>query len=322
MTNDISVYAANEPQIQHAGAGQNAALVYLAGLQSDASRRAMRHQLTRIAEIIGSEKIESAPWGSLRFAHVRVIASALSALPIGPASVNQSLAALRQVIKTARKLHQIDADAAADACDIRDIRDERPEAAETGHALTMGEMMALVGATQDGTAAGARDAAMLAVAYSCGLRRGEIVNLDLEDYHDGELLIRKGKGNRTRMVPIANGAKNAVDDWLQLRGNAPGPLFWGVRKNGVMVPRRLTTQAVYHVFAKLAEAAGVAEFSPHDLRRTFAGDMLDNGADIVTVQKLMGHASSTTTAGYDRRGKRAKIAAAKLLHFPYQRARR
>mgnify|MGYP002351421843 FL=1 len=81
----------------------------------------------------------------------------------------------------------------------------------------------------------------------------------------------------------------------------------------------MTHQAIYNMLNKRIEQAGIKDFSPHDLRRTFISDMLDAGADIATVAKMVGHASVTTTARYDRRPEKAKQQAAELLSFPYTR---
>ncbi|HMN12399.1 MAG TPA: tyrosine-type recombinase/integrase, partial [Bellilinea sp.] len=128
------------------------------------------------------------------------------------------------------------------------------------------------------------------------------------------------KRNKTRIVPVEDsGARDALSDWLYLRGDQPGSLFVRILKGGRMTQEGLTDQGIYTVLNKRGAQAGTARFTPHDLRRTFAGDLLDAGADIATVQKLMGHSSANTTAGYDRRGEQAKRSAVKKLHVPYQR---
>jgi integrase len=81
----------------------------------------------------------------------------------------------------------------------------------------------------------------------------------------------------------------------------------------------MSSQAIYNLLGKRAAEAGVKEFSPHDLRRSFVSDLLEAGADIPTVAKMAGHANVQTTARYDRRPEEAKRKAARLLHVPYSR---
>jgi len=114
-----------------------------------------------------------------------------------------------------------------------------------------------------------------------------------------------------------NGAREAIAAWLTVRGPEPGPLFVPVDKAGRIVLRRLTAESVFDRLAYLAKRAGVQRFSPHDMRRWFISDLLDNGADLALVQAMAGHANLATTARYDRRGERAKQRAAGLLIVPY-----
>lgn len=304
----------------HSGkpSSQNPARVYIASLQSAESRRTMLHALNAIAEIAApGTDIDSFPWAALRYEHTNAIAARL-AESYDYRTANKMLSALRQTVKRAWRLGQMTSDEYMKAVDIASIKGDKPDQA-AGRALTLGELMALVASCNDGTPIGARDAAILGIAYSGGLRRAEIAALRIEDIDlvTGTLTVH-GKRNKRRTVPIRNGAMSALRDWLKIRGDEPGALFCAIRKGGALIPGHMTTQAVYHVMRHRAQRANVAAFSPHDMRRTFAGDLLDAGADISTVQRLMGHSNVSTTAGYDRRGERAKQEAAGKLHFPYQ----
>lgn len=313
----------------------NPALVYLAGLGAG-SRRTMAQALDRIAEIAtgGTVDAQGLPWHALRFQHTGAIRAALLE-EYSPATTNKMLSALRGALKAAWRLGLMTAEEYTRAVDLDPVGVARPDQA-AGRALTPGELMGLLGVCQsDTTAAGARDAAILGLLYACGLRRSEVVKLDVSDYDPATcvLTVRASKRGKTRVVPIENGAKAALLDWLHIRGDATGfleyphskgrdatPLFVRILKSGEPRPgHRLTAQGVYDILNRRAEEAGVDSFTPHDLRRTFAGDLLDAGVDLATVQKMMGHSNPATTASYDRRGERAKRAAASKLHIPYKR---
>ena len=107
---------------------------------------------------------------------------------------------------------------------------------------------------------------------------------------------------------------------LIINAGVGGPLFYPIRKGGAIQQRQITNQAIYNMLQDRAKQAGIPHCSPHDLRHSFISDLLDRGADIVTVQGLAGHSSVETTASYDRRGERAKKKAIGLLHVPYKRA--
>lgn len=160
---------------------------------------------------------------------------------------------------------------------------------------------------------------MLALLYGAGMRRQEVVRLEVTDFDSetGAVTIRAGKGRKDRIAYASNGSLAALQAWVQVRRDEPGPLFLPVMKGGRLVLRRLVAHAIYKMVLKRAEQAGVRAFSPHDLRRSFVSDLLDAEADIATVQHLAGHAGIATTARYDRRGEQAKRRAVELLHVPF-----
>jgi integrase/recombinase XerD len=289
---------------------RNPELVYLSSL-ARGSRPTTASALRTIKAFCGIPG--ALAWHELRYQHTQALRTWLSER-YAPGTANRHLAALRGVLREALRLELIaDADHRR-ACDLQRVRGSRML---RGRALTAGEMKALFGVCDAATPFGARNVALLAVLYGAGLRRAEISALDLQDVDGAHVRVRLGKGNKERKVPLPAGSVRALDAWLRQRGNAAGPLFYRFAKGGRLTEHRLSDDGIATAVEALAELAGVKRCSPHDFRRTFVGDLLDNGADLPTVQRMAGHAAPTTTARYDRRGERAMSRAADLLSVPF-----
>ena len=145
-----------------------------------------------------------------------------------------------------------------------------------------------------------------------------MVALDVADYQPKRraLVIRQGKGNKTRTVCLSATEARRLDGWLAARGSWPGPLWCAISKAKCVLTRRLSDQAVLYLLQKRAEEGSVERLSPHDIHRTLIGDLLDRGVDLSTAQRMAGHADVKTTARYDRRGERAQQQTAEQLQLP------
>jgi integrase len=285
--------------------------MYLAEL-SPGSRRTMRVSLGVACRFFGGREPGTFLWHRVRADQVSALRSDLGAR-LAPNTANKIMAAVKGVLRASWRLGLMSAE---DMWRCTDVKPVKGGARERGRALPRTELAALFRACGCDDR-GRRDAAILALVYGC--RRSEAVGLDLADYEptSGRLRVRHAKGNKTRHVFLANGSKKAVDAWLRIRGDEAGPLLTRFDSTGRVVLKPITDQTLYQRCRCLADAAGIEAFSPHDLRRTFAGDMLDAGADVALVQQLMGHSSVSTTVGYDRRPEAARRAAAGLVGVPF-----
>jgi integrase/recombinase XerC len=171
-------------------------------------------------------------------------------------------------------------------------------------ALRVDEARALLEAAaekaDDGSPVGARDVAILELLYATGIRVGELCGLDIDDVDAERRVVRVlGKGRKERTVPYGLPAQRALETWLRsgrttlAAAGAGAALFLGTRG------RRIDQRAVRTlVHARLADVPGAPDLGPHGLRHTAATHLLEGGADLRSVQELLGHASLATTQIY------------------------
>ena len=261
------------------------------------------------------------PWPQVRYQHVqRVRAWLADEAGLSPATGNAYMAAVRGVLTECWRLGYLSAEDRARALDVKRISGSQ---LSSGRSLAHEELQRIMDAlsTED-TVIARRDAACLAVMYaSAGVRRTELTALDLDDcdLDAGELLVHRGKGRKDRRIHLSAEGSAAVGDWLAVRGMRPGPLFLPIGKDRCSLQhgRRLDPTTIRLLCQRRAARAGVAPFSPHDLRRTSISDLLDLSGDLALVSRLAGHSNPTVTARYDRRPTDAERRAARSLLFPY-----
>ena len=149
------------------------------------------------------------------------------------------------------------------------------------------------------TPLGLRDRAILELFYGCGLRRQELLdlNLDAPDFSNNQIRVR-GKRQRERVVPLGRTADDAITNWLAVRS----ALIRSSEETALFVSakgQRLTPSQVYKIVKNyLASVAGAEKSHPHVLRHSFATHLLENGADLMAVKEMLGHASLNTTQIY------------------------
>lgn len=285
---------------------------------SPTAQSTMRFALLAVLKIIMQTKdvrlaeIYSFPWHMLKLPVILKIRSVLMQ-DYAHSTANLYLAGLRGVIKACWRLELISVEEMNRRLDFEWVVGVT---LPKGRSLEAAELTKLLDACEAaGGAGGVRDKALISFMVATGARREETVSVFLEDlvpHNDGyELILAKGKGNKDRWLFINSRAREIVDQWIAVRGVAPGPLF--VRVDWLPQLEPISGQTIMDVLKRRCLAAGIHYVKPHDLRKTFITSLLLNGVDIFLVQQLAGHALSETTRRYDLRGKEELEKAAHTL---------
>jgi site-specific recombinase XerD len=233
--------------------------------------------------------------GDVRHRDVRRYGAGLAAAGAAPATVARKLAAIRGLYGFLVRIEKVGANPA-------ELVSSPKRSEKLPHVLTAEQMRSLLERIPARTPLELRDRAMLELAYSCGLRCEEIVNLDegALDFETEQLRVL-GKGQKERLLPVGEPAQRALRRYLEKGRRAlavdPRERALFLSKSG----RRLSNSDVTRRLGLWTrEAALAAGVSPHSLRHSFATHLLEGGADLRTIQELLGHASISTTQVYTR----------------------
>lgn len=274
---------------------------------SELTVKSYREDMTALVEYLAQIHCGKIPEPQMvTMLELRAYVSAMHEANYAPSTISRRLASLRSFYRFCQREEIVDVNLAKA---LRNPRSVRP----LPHFLTTEEIDVLLNAPSPTEPFGLRDRAILEVAYSAGLRVSELVGLNDQDvdFQEGILIVR-GKGRKERLALLGSFASKALLEWLKVRRLASNlsetPVF--TNKFGT----RLTTRSVGRMLEKYLKITGLdLRTSPHTLRHSFATHLLDRGADVRSVQELLGHKSLETTQIYTH------LTTAKLLDI-YEKA--
>ena len=231
---------------------------------------------------------------------LRRYAAGLSERGVAPATIARRLAALRGLFRVQMELGAREDNPA-------ELLSSPKKAQRLPRVLKASEVAALLDSIPAATPLDLRDRALFELAYACGLRAEELVNLDLDSVDfDSETVRVEGKGGKTRLVPVGEHARGALERYLArsrpaLAGERPTDPALFLSKSG----RRLSTSDIRRRLTgwarrAMARSPALARAHPHALRHSFATHLLDGVADLRAIQELLGHATISTTQVYTR----------------------
>ncbi len=259
--------------------------------------KSYREDLQHLSAYLRERCGESSSLNQITTPDLRGYLSSLHEFGYAKSTIARRLASLRSFFRFRQRDEETTVNPA------RPLRNPRSKGRTLPHFLTSDEIARLLEVPPATEPQGLRDRAILETMYSAGLRVGELVALNDEDWdREGDVLRVRGKGKRERFSPIGSFARRALEHWLEVRKVAGGsqrrlpgatPIF--VNRFGT----RLTTRSVARMLEKHLRSSGLdRRTTPHTLRHSFATHLLDRGADIRSVQELLGHKSLITTQIY------------------------
>jgi len=261
---------------------------------SEYTVKSYREDLTALIEYLVQVRGKVPSPESVSMPELRAYVSALHEAKYSSATIARRLASLRSFYRFCQR------EGITDSNPAKALRNPR-QARKLPHFLTTDDMEKLLNAPPETDPMGIRDRAILEVTYSGGLRVSELVGLNDSDvdFDEGILIIR-GKGKKERLALLGSYASRALQAWLRVRVLAPGT------ENVPEIPcftnrfgTRITTRSIGRMLEKYLKETGLdRRTSPHTLRHSFATHLLDRGADIRSVQELLGHKSLETTQIY------------------------
>lgn len=289
--------------------------LYLESLPAASSRRTMRASLNTVAGILSdtndATKLE---WGQLTYAHTVALRAELLRRYKGT-TVNKFLAGYRCVLKAAWRLGLMDSEAYRRASDVVDVPVTKEK---SGRYVPKEEIRKLYEVCRrDASPMGLRDLAMIHLLRNSGMRRAELADLSIADLDLDSRSVRigAGKNNAYRAVYLPDHTCQVLRQWLDLYQppTSENPLFVRAIRGGHLSKYRIAGQAAAVVLKSRAEQAGIEMLTPHDLRRSYISDLFDQGVDVATIAKIVGHTDITITITYDRRQAAPAQRAANLI---------